>query len=100
MIVIACIHHANYEFLQLFDNLLLMAKGQIVYSDKTGWSLVRSVVRHDLLCWSSERLADYLASLGYPVPRTSSRHFFSSRLKEFASSTKITLTLRQLPLMS
>jgi hypothetical protein len=35
MIVIASIRHANYELLQSFDNLLL-AKGQIVYSDKTG----------------------------------------------------------------
>jgi ABC-type multidrug transport system ATPase subunit len=40
MIVIASIHQPNYELLQLFDNLLLLAKGRMVYSDKTGSSIL------------------------------------------------------------
>ena len=40
MVVIATIHQPNYETLHLFDNLLLLAKGRVIYSDRTGLSLV------------------------------------------------------------
>ena len=36
MVVLASIHQPNYELLQLFDNLLLLAGGRTVFSDKTG----------------------------------------------------------------
>ena len=71
MIVIASIHQPNYELLQLFDNLLLLANGRMVYSDRTGPSILASAI--ESYSRSTDKLPDYLASLGYPVPGESSR---------------------------
>jgi hypothetical protein len=44
MVVIASIREPTYDLLRLFDNLLFLADGRMVYSDKTGASVMGSCI--------------------------------------------------------
>jgi hypothetical protein len=49
MIVVASIHEPTYDLLRLFDNLLFLADGRTVYSDKTGSPATASFILFGLL---------------------------------------------------
>lgn len=71
-ICIATIHQPNYETFALFDQLLLLANGRIMYNGPSGQSN-RSVSRNVLLMLIScrrfaDRLDEYLERLNHPVP--------------------------------
>jgi hypothetical protein len=65
MIVIASIHQPNFEVFSLFDNLLLLAEGKVMYHGKTG---KRSFILFSLPIFLVYFISLYLPFYGFSFP--------------------------------